>query len=203
MRRLGWLIVALGLLGLGLGGLWVARMAGVPTPDYAVETRDGAIELRRYPDLVTAEVTTEGPRQTGVRQGFGPLARYIFARERAPGAGTEKIAMTAPVTQTAAGPDTWQVRFIMPEPAGSGSSLPAPAGDVRLVDWPAHRAAAIRFSGRWTDARFAAAEAQLRSWMNGRRLVAAGPVTYAYYNDPFTPAFLRRNEVLLPVQDAP
>ena len=57
----------------------------------------GDFELRDYPPLVVAEITTAGGRQQGLSSGFGPLARYIFAKER----GGERIAMTAPVQQRA------------------------------------------------------------------------------------------------------
>jgi hypothetical protein len=36
--------------------------------------------------------------------------------------------------------------------------------------------------------------------MAERDLEAAGEPIYAYYNDPFTPGFLRRNEVMIPIQ---
>jgi effector-binding domain-containing protein len=107
--------------------------------------------------------------------------------------------MTAPVTQTPEAGD-WTVRFLMPAGRSTGD-LPAPAGDVRLVELPEARVAAIRFSGRWTDANFDRAEATLAAWLEARGLTPAGPPTYAYYNDPFTPAFLRRNEVLAPLAD--
>lgn len=111
----------------------------------------------------------------------------------------EKIAMTAPVTQTS-DDGQWRVRFLMP--AGRTlADLPVPAGDVRLVEVPAQRVAAIRFSGGWTDTAFARAEATLDAWLAAEGLAAAGPPTYAYYNDPFTPPFLRRNEVIVPIGD--
>jgi hypothetical protein len=191
---MGWVVLVL-VVGIGAGVLWYARATAVETPAYAVEVAEGAIELRRYPPMIAAEVTRTGDRQAAVRAGFGPLARYIFGRDRA----GEKIAMTAPVTQTPAG-GAWTVRFLMP--AGwTMETLPAPAGDVRLVELPAQRMAAIRFSGRWTDARFAEAEARLRDWLAARGLSPAGPPVHAYYNDPFTPASLRRNEVLFPLGD--
>jgi len=86
-----------------------------------------------------------------VRAGFGPLARYIFAKER-PG---EKIAMTAPVTQKADGP-SWTIQFIMPS-AYNLDRLPKPSGmDVQLRALPPARRAAIRFSGWWSDELFVA-----------------------------------------------
>lgn len=200
MRRMGWVALGAALVAAGLAVAWYAQATNVERPAYAVERAEGAFELRAYPAMVAAEVAAAGDRQAAVRAGFSPLARYIFARERAEGADDAKIAMTAPVTQTGRADGGWSIRFIMPAGAAA-DALPRPAGAVRLVDWPAHRAAAVRFSGRWTDARFAAAEARLRAWMEKEGLVAAGPATYAYYNDPFTPAFLRRNEVLVPVGD--
>ena len=33
-------------------------------------------------------------------------------------------------------------------------------------------------------------------WLAGKGLTPVGAPTFAYYNDPFTPGFLRRNEIL-------
>ena len=174
---------------------WYVAATRVETPSYAVERSEGPFELRRYPSLVAAGIDRDGNREAAVRSAFSPLARYIFARDRE-GA---KIAMTAPVTQEPAG-EGWRVRFLMP--AGlSLDSLPMPAGPVALEVLPPKRLAAMRFSGRWTDSAFEGAAARLAAWMGTVGLEPAGPPAYAYYNDPFTPAFLRRNEVLVPVAD--
>ena len=193
----------IGAGGLGLAavlavGAWIAVAWTVETPPHGVITKDGPFELREYPALRVAEVQRTGPRQDAVRAGFGPLARYIFARQR----DGEKIAMTAPVTQVPRTGNTWSVQFIMPS-GYTLADLPAPAdADIALHEWPAARRAAIRFSGVATDASIADAEARLRAWLDRQGLRAAGPPIYAYYNDPLTPGFLRRNEVLIPV-DAP
>lgn len=182
---------ALLLLLLGLVLFWFVQTRNVEIARYDVIEADGAIEIRSYPPVTVAEVTRTGSRDQAVRSGFGPLARYIFARER-PG---EKIAMTAPVTQKATG-NAWTVQFIMP----SGSrleDLPKPAGsDVKLREMPPARRAAIRFSGWWSEELFRAKDAELLSWLRQRGLAPEGTPTFAYYNDPFTPGFLRRNEVL-------
>jgi hypothetical protein len=39
--------------------------------------------------------------------------------------------------------------------------------------------------------------------MAARAIDATGEPTYAYYNDPFTPGFLRRNEVMIEVAGGP
>jgi len=187
------LYVGLALLAalLGLAAFWFVQTRNVEIARYDVVEADGAIEIRDYPALVVAEVERTGSRDQAVRAGFGPLARYIFARERE----GEKIAMTAPVTQKAAG-ESWTVQFIMP----SGydlSRLPRPAGtDVRLREMPPVRRAAIRFSGWWSDELFTEKDAALRQWLERKGLKVSGTPTFAYYNDPFTPGFLRRNEIL-------
>jgi len=79
-------------------------------------------------------------------------------------------------------------------------TLPRPAGSsVRLETLPPRRMAAVRFSGVARDASIAEQEARLLAWMTAQGLTPAQTPTYAYYNDPFTPGFMRRNEVLVPV----
>mgnify|MGYP001820205752 CR=1 FL=1 len=203
---------------------FVYVIQNVEQPRYTVLEQQGDIEVRDYPSLVVAEVRRDGSRQEGLSAGFDPLARYIFAKER----GGERIAMTAPVVQQAeatyariamTAPVTqqavdgsgqngnrkagWAVRFIMPS-VYSLSDLPAPAGDdVKLYELPPRRMAAIRFNGRTTDRLIAKQEQRLLGWMQQHRLKPAAAPVYAYYNDPFTPGFLRRNEVLIEVARAP
>lgn len=170
---------------------WFVQTRNVEIARHEVLQADGDIEIRAYPALVVAEVTRSGARDAAVRSGFGPLARYIFARERE----GEKIAMTAPVTQRAEG-QSWTIQFIMPS-AYDLDRLPKPSGaDVKLRELPPARRAAIRFSGWWSDELFNRKDAALRGWLEAKGIAFTGPPTFAYYNDPFTPGFLRRNEIL-------
>lgn len=178
-------------------GIWIYAMSTIEQPTYASVTRDGDIEIRDYPGLVVAEVTRRGDRQAAVRAGFAPLAGYIFAKSRA----GETISMTAPVTQTPAqaADQSWLIRFVMPSKY-TLETLPKGQGeDVRLLELPAARRAVIRFSGVATDALIATNEAKLRDWLAQRVIAIQGVATYAYYNDPWTPGLLRRNEVLVEV----
>lgn len=190
------ILIALGLTAvvIGLVAFWYAQTRNVELAPYRLIEADGPIEIRDYPPLTVAEVTRTGTRDQAVRAGFGPLARYIFASDR----DGEKIAMTAPVTQREE-TGTWIIRFIMP----SGSTLetlPKPAGaDVTLAEMPAAKRVAIRFSGWWSDALFEEKNAELLAWIKARGITPQGTPTFAYYNDPFTPGFLRRNEILYQV----
>jgi DNA gyrase inhibitor GyrI len=201
-----------------LVGGWAYVMATVEQPAFDSVRRDGDFELRDYPALAVAEVETAGDRDAAVRAGFRPLARYIFARER----GGETIAMTAPVVQQPAG-EGWAVRFIMPA-ARPLQTLPAPvaaepvrlrelpparvataytttlAASETLRELPPARVATVRFPGVADDALMERQTARLRRWIADQGLATTGePPVFAYYDDPMTPGFLRRNEVMLAV----
>ena len=184
-------VLGLAVLLAGLILFWYVQTRNVEVARYEVREADGDIEIRDYPALVVAEVRRKGDRGQAVRAGFGPLARYIFASDRA----GEKIAMTAPVTQSVEDGE-WIVQFIMPSNYGL-NRLPKPSGaDVKLRELPPARRAAIRFSGWWSDDLFNAKNAALQEWLRRKGITTAGEPIFAYYNDPFTPGFLRRNEIL-------
>ncbi len=196
-RNMLWVLGAIGLAFVLAACSFIYASSNVATPAYTVSKSAGKIEIRDYPQLTMAEITTRGSRQQGVRAGFSPLAGYIFAKERE----GEKIAMTAPVNQRATGDSKWTVQFIMPD-GHTLDTLPRPANsEVRLVTEAPVRRAAIRFSGWWSDEAFAEQEATLRDWLKAEGLEPAGEPILAYYNDPFTPGFMRRNEVILNLAD--
>ena len=106
--------------------------------------------------------------------------------------------MTAPVGQQPA-QEKWAVSFMMPAEYTLGT-LPAPADPkVTLRPVPARRVAAVRYSGFWSQARYLKFKAELESWIRAKGLTVAGDPIWARYNPPFTPWFLRRNEILIPV----
>jgi hypothetical protein len=172
---------------------------------------DGAFEVRDYPAQIVAEVTVTGDQNTAASRGFRLLAAYIFGgnhgRESiamtAPVAlkpAGDKIPMTAPVSQTRAGPDqTWVVRFTMPR-AYHLASLPRPNdAQVQLRELPPSRQAVLRFSGWALEGAVKARTAELLADADARHLKIIGPVTLAQYDPPWTLWFMRRNEVMAPV----
>lgn len=186
-------------------------MSDTPTPDYAVlETHDD-IEIRDYGALVVAEAVTTGPRREAINAGFRILAGYIFGDN----ADSEKIAMTAPVTQRLendeATPDSaddlseteWRTRFYMP-PDLAFSALPVPTDPrIELTTAEPTRLAAIRFSGFASQDQLTEKTAELVAFLDARGLAIAGGPIYAFYNSPFRLPFLRRNEVMLRLVNAP
>ncbi|HJL42852.1 MAG TPA: heme-binding protein [Myxococcales bacterium LLY-WYZ-16_1] len=196
MMRTLLVVGAVVVVALAAFALWFGSIRNVQTPSYTVLQKSGAFELRGYPEMVVAEVERDGDRAQAVRRGFSPLARYIFAEDRR----GEKIAMTAPVTQQRVNDPNanarWQVRFVMPAQYEQGE-LPEPTSeDVRLRSVAARKMAAIRFNGSPTDSLMEEKRAELLEWMNDNDLEPVGPPIHAYYDPPFMPGFLRRNEVL-------
>lgn len=111
---------------------------------------------------------------------------------------SKKIAMTAPVMQKRdAG--TWTVQFTMPS-AYTLESLPEPNDPkVQLRRVPASRFAVLRFSGLAKEGEVGSKSKKLLAAATSHHLTPSGPVTLAQYNPPWTPGFLRRNEVMVQV----
>ena len=153
-------------------------------------------ELRRYPAHLVAETEVGGPFELAGNVAFPRLARYIGGHNRS----SRKVAMTAPVVQERASRSRrYVVGFVMPADL-SAEDLPDPSDPtVHLRRVPAETAAALRFSGRWTRASFEKRAAQLLAAVDVAGLDRVGAPRYARFDPPWTPWFLRRNEVVVPV----
>lgn len=197
-----------------VGIVTAASLLGAPAmaveePAFQTVLKDGAFEIRDYPALAVAEVTVTGEQKEAASKGFRLLAAYIFGGNRrkqsiamtapvAQEATNEKIVMTAPVTQTQTAGE-WAVRFTMPS-TYSLETLPEPNdARVRLRVTPPARFAVVRFSGLARPEDVATKTAELSAWMQNRHLRDAGPPSLAQYNPPWTPWFMRRNEVMIPI----
>ena len=89
---------------------------------------------------------------------------------------------------------------LFPQLQSSRSTLPEPEDpQVRLRQVPARRIAAVRYSGFWSEKGYLRNKFELESWIHERGLITVGDPIWARYNPPFTLWFLRRNEILIPV----
>jgi hypothetical protein len=190
------LFAALGTAAVVAGAFFVWRASRAEEPCYQTVESDSAIEIRKYPALVTAGTEHRGERQAALTEGFRTLADYLFAKSRE-GA---KLPMTAPVLSDTDGDGSWRTRFVMPT-GKARAELPKPPSGVELTAEPAQRVAVIRFSGRADEATLAAKEGALRSWLQLRGLPSEGKAVHAYYNAPFLPGPMRRNEVMIALSD--
>jgi hypothetical protein len=60
-------------------------------------------------------------------------------------------------------------------------------------------AAALKFSGRWTFNSFEKHRMRLEAALKRDGIEAMGPARYARFDPPWTPWFMRHNEVVIPV----
>ncbi len=186
--------------------------ASMPThaidePAYEVTGKLGDVEFRQYAPYVVAEVLVAGSATEAGNKAFRILAGYIFGKNK----GAKKFAMTAPVTQSAApvklgmaapvmqnaAPGGYLVQFVLPRGV-TLDTAPEPL-DQRIVlrqVQPAH-VAVIRYSGFWSDANYNRHLAQLQEALRKAGMTWSGEPVYSRYNAPFTPWFLRRNEIWL------
>lgn len=189
----------------------VGEMSAVATEEvpYTVIEQNGAFELRQYPPHIVAETMVEGAFDEVGNMGFRRLADYINGENRSKQsiamtapvrqeAQAEKIAMTAPVGQ-AKSADSWRITFVMPSQY-SLDTLPEPIDSrVTIEQEPSRKVAAVRYSGTWSRKNYEENRALLLAWIEERGFKQTAEPVWARYNPPFMPWFLRRNEILIPV----
>lgn len=121
---------------------------------------------------------------------------------------SEKISTTAPVLQQGieaqgdlgASPK-FRVSFVLPE-GFTIENAPWPLNQrVHLRTVPEGLAAAIRFSGRWSTGNYQQHLQTLRIAVRAAGLEPAGTPRFARFDPPFTPWFMRHNEIVLDLKD--
>ena len=164
---------------------------------YNVLRQIGKVEIRSYPLLVIARVDGYGDG------GFNFLFRFITGNNRqksniamtAP-VVSEQIAMTTPVLS-----ETDSIAFVMPEEL-TLQTTPEPLDDtVKIMEIPPRVVAALRFSGRWSNSAFSRKKKELLEILSKEGIKTAGKVFSMRYNGPFTPWFMRRNEVAVEIEN--
>jgi hypothetical protein len=215
--KLSWPILA-GLIILVLLFLWtlygVYMSMSVSEAPYEVsELLENGVEIRAYPAEIWATAVAED--QNGA---FSPLFRYISGDNEK----GEKIEMTAPVvtpTPQPAGTDSTQgekieltapvvtmntergqlMAFIMPERFDI-NSIPKPSSSrvkIELVE--PRKLATIRFSGYVNQDNYEKNMELLNKTLETRGISTKGEPLLMQYNDPWTPPFLRRNEIAVQI----
>ncbi|MDJ0927899.1 MAG: heme-binding protein [Gammaproteobacteria bacterium] len=184
-------------------------------PSYRVVDKRDGIEYRQYEPYLVSETVIEraGDYKDAGNEGFRRLFRYISGGNAGQSkismtvpvkqtATSEKIAMTVPVEQSAAA-EGWRVAFMLPSEY-TLETAPQPTDKrVSIREVPGKLTAVLRFSGRWTDSNYAKKRAALLEALEEKSVTPVGEVQNAFYNGPYTPPFLRRNEVLVEIDRLP
>ena len=203
MRQISWLLTLVTLLS------GHSAMA-IEEPAYEVLLETKHYEVRRYAPYIVAEVDVDADFKQAGSSAFRVLAGYIFGDNEpqeemqmtAPVESREGIRMdmTAPVTsQSTGGEGSFTYAFVM-ERKYTMETLPRPNNpDVRLVQRPERIMAVHRYSGTWSEERYEGHEKILLDALATDRIGTIGTPVFARYNAPFTPWFMRRNEIMIEI----
>jgi hypothetical protein len=160
---------------------------------YTVIGKAGDVEYRKYPSLLLASVSGGSDGEM-----FSPLFHFITGNNRgnkkipmtAPVITGEKILMTAPVIS-----GSGTMSFVMP-PEYTKDTVPEPLDPrITLQKVPARTIAVVRFSGTAGEKKVRQMIAHLLAVLEKEKIPVTGTPFLMRYNSPWTPGFLRRNEV--------
>lgn len=177
---------------------------------YNVVRHYPGFELREYPAHLVAEVTVDAGFEDAGGRAFNALLQYISGANRAntkmamtaPVVQSQKLAMTAPVVQSPTAAGGYTVAFVLPANVPADQAPIPTNSTVTVRQVPAALSAAVRFSGRWSEALYEGHVNELRVAIQEAGLQAISHPRFARYDPPFKPWFLRRNEVLIDVSAA-
>lgn len=182
----------------------------IEEPEFTVETKTAHYEIRKYGPIVVAETKIESDFESAGNQAFRILAGYIFGANKSKTkiamsapvnqeAASEKIDMTAPVTQ-AKGTTGFLVQFTMPKQY-TLETLPTPIDPrVQLRQVSARKVAVYNYSGSWSESRYNEKLASFKEDLKRDHVETLGEPVLARFNSPFQLWFLRRNEIWIEVR---
>ncbi|MBN1682989.1 heme-binding protein [Candidatus Bathyarchaeota archaeon] len=165
----------------------------VETAPYEVIKILESVEIRDYPHLVLATVSDPGDDSS-----FNLLFRYISGNNTsstqismtAPVISSEKIEMTAPVINRKG-----SMSFVLPSKY-SIENAPKPKDNRVLVHLEkAKMIAVIKFSGYANEDEIEKNKMTLLRILEKNGINIKGEPIVMRYNSPWTPGFMRRNEV--------
>lgn len=187
--------------------------SGVEIAPYDVLEQDGTVEIRHYDSLVMVTTEMPGGMEQGQNQAFQNLFKYISGenepkREIAMTAPVimqnqedgQEIEMTAPVFIDNQG-EMQTMSFVLPGRYDLQTAPKPTNSSVRLQEIKDYTVAALQFSGLMNEKNIQEQRDLLQDWISKSNYKETGSYLTAGYNPPWTLPFLRRNEVLIPVEE--
>ena len=165
----------------------------VETPSYEVIGQMDGVEIRLYPRLILATVMGDGDGTP-----FRRLFQYISGNNSgsskismtAPVLTPERIEMTAPVIS-----EGYSMSFVVPSKY-TMETVPTPNDEsIRIQEMPERKLAVIRFRGWARERSVEERKVMLISVLQRNGIETVGEPFLMRYNSPWTPGFMRRNEI--------
>jgi hypothetical protein len=200
----------------------------IEEPKYKLVSQEGAFQIRRYQPVLIAETFVDGDMDDASNEGFRLIADFIFGNNKASNptlGGSEKIAMTAPVTaepvsqkiemtapvtiepveiasENMSTANRWRIHFVMPS-SYNLASLPKPNNSKVIVrEVPEATYAVLTYSGFNFLSNVQTRTDELMAWVKSKKMQTLQSPQLARYNPPWTLPMFRRNEIMVQIQPA-
>lgn len=171
---------------------------------YTVLENDKEYEIRETKKHLIAQTTITGNFQNSQNNSFNILAGYIFGKNKTKESiamttpviekESEKIAMTAPVIEKESNSKERIYSFVLPSKY-TLETLPEPLDSrVKIKEVEPEKIAVLRFSGFYSEKKIQAKKEELKKYLE-RDGIEYSTLSWAGYNPPWTPPFMRRIEV--------
>jgi hypothetical protein len=164
---------------------------------YNVMKKIEDVEIRQYPEVIFAVV-----EDNSGDSGFGLLFQYISGENKtrrkiamtAPVITSEKITMTAPVIT-----GKNYMAFALPS-SYTKETAPIPTNPSVIIETQKEKTMAVlQFSGRTNETKVQKNIQKLITTLKNHSMQMKDEPVLMRYNSPFTPGFLRRNEVAVEI----
>ena len=164
-------------------------MSKYESPDCEVLLKEDEYEIRKYVDFFIVEY--ENDMDPEINKGFGTLFNYISSDNK----DSEKISMTTPVIQQM-NKEVKKMAFVVP--GKFGQQIPEPNNpNLKVKKFDEGLCGVIRYSGFSNDIKELKMKNKLESWILEKGYKIESDYMLAFYNAPFTPPMMRRNEIWL------
>lgn len=181
---------------LGFAGIKLTR-GGYESPEYKSEKHPSGFEIRNYSAMTVVSTKKEKSKTTKERDSrFMRLFKYIDKSN----SKSEKIAMTTPVFMGIDG-NEGEMSFVLPQKVAA-KGAPTPKSDALYINkMNPTKFAAMRFRGKSSKENEAAKKLIKKIQDAGFSISKNAKPIFAYYDPPWIPVFLRKNEVLIQINN--
>ena len=164
---------------------------------YPIPTPPGSIDLKTYPSVRVAEISSDGDPDSGMNRSFWPLFNHIKGHE---------IAMTSPVEMNYRGmptsdrpdPESWSMAFLYRHPELNQTGV---EGRVVVRDVDPMTVVSVGMKGSYSMSLVQQGMRQIEAWLAANpQWQPAGDWRALYYNGPTLFWWNKWAEVQIPVR---
>jgi hypothetical protein len=194
----GFVWVGLGAILAGALFLGAYNAASAPLPaGFPPPTDDGVIEVKQYPPYRAATVQVSGSLADAPSQGFSPLFEHISSNDISMTSPVEARYPTATLETSAVTEGQTAVSFLYRSLAIVPQEV---AQNVQVEEMPATTVVSLGMRGSYSYDHYIHGIDQLQAWLaeHPEYEIAGAPRRF-FYDGPFIPDFLKRNDIQIPI----